>query len=96
MRMTITRISGDPKRLRGAYEQTADAMAEVGRDHGLLLHAAAETEDGFLMLNLWPSADGSESASRDRRRLDALRASGVAPEEISKEHYEVTNLYRYD
>ncbi len=95
MRMTIARISGDPKRLRETYEETAEVMAEVGRDHGLVLHAAAETEDGFLLLNLWPSAEGSESASRDPRRLVALSSAGVSPEQVSNEHFDVASYYRY-
>jgi hypothetical protein len=47
-------------------------MDVVGRDHGLILHAGAKTGDGFMVLNLWPSKDGSETAARD--------PAGSAPE----------------
>jgi hypothetical protein len=35
--LTIGRFSGDPDR----------------RDHGLMLHAGAKTDDGFMVVNLW-------------------------------------------
>ena len=63
-------------------------MSPVGRDHGLILHAAARTEDGFLVVNLWPSRDRSEAAAADPRRRAELAASGLAPDRIRREHHE--------
>jgi hypothetical protein len=64
-------------------------MDAVGRDHGLLLHAAARTDAGLLVVNLWRSPAGSEAAARDPRRIAALTASGLAPDRIVREHHDV-------
>ena len=61
----------------------------VGRDHGLILHAGARTGEGLLVVNLWPSRDGSEAAAADPRRLAALERSAVDPERFHREHHEV-------
>jgi hypothetical protein len=42
-------------------------MDDVGRDHGLILHAGARTVDGMLIVDLWPSMAGSEPAAADPR-----------------------------
>lgn len=91
--LTIARFSGDPEQLLDAYRQAAGTMAEVGRDHGLILHTAAKTDEGVLVVNLSPSKDGSEAAARDPRRLAVLEQSGLRPDQIQREHYEVD---RYD
>ena len=39
--LTITRISGDPDQLLDGYRESATMMEGVGRDHGLIVHAAA-------------------------------------------------------
>ena len=65
-------------------------MDEVGRDHGLVLHAAAATDDGVLIVNLWPSAAGSEAAAADPRRLAALGSAGLRPDQQRKEHHELS------
>ena len=67
-------------------------MDQVGRDHGLILHAGARTDDGLLLVNLWPSEDGSRSAAADPRRLAALGEAGLRPEQQRKEHH---RLERY-
>ena len=64
-------------------------MADVGRDHGLLVHAAARTDEGLLVVNLWPGREGSEAAARDLRRLGAVREEGLTPERMIREHFEV-------
>jgi hypothetical protein len=89
--LTLTRISGDPEMLLTGYRESASTMNGVGRDHGLILHAAAATDDGLLMLNLWPSQHGSESASRDPRRLAQLNRHGLELDQMSREHHNVAN-----
>jgi len=89
--LTITRISGDPDRLHEGYRRSADLMADVGRDNGLLLHATAKTDDGLLIVNLWPSMEGSEGAARDPRRQGVLQQLGLRPEQFNREHYEVAD-----
>ena len=77
--LTIARMGGDPDRLLDEYRRTSGLMDQVGHDHGLILHAGARTRDGLLIVNLWPSSDGSQSAAADPRRLDALRQVAVSP-----------------
>jgi hypothetical protein len=87
--LTITRIAGDPAALLDGYRRTSPLMDEVGRDHGLILHAGARSPDGLLIVNLWPAKDGSDAAAADPRRLAALRQEAVRPEQQRKEHHEL-------
>ena len=89
--LTIARFSGDPEALLEQYERASETMSGVGRDHGLILHAAAKTDDGMLVVNLWPSKDESEAAARDPRRLGVLEQTGLTPDDISREHYEIAS-----
>lgn len=84
--LTIVRIDGDPPDLLAAYRRASETMDGVGRDHDLILHAAAPTEAGLLIVNLWPSKDDSDSAARDPRRLGAVKRNGLAPDRIHHEH----------
>ncbi len=90
--LSITRIAGHPAELLAAYRETAAELAEVGRDHGLVLHGAAVTEDGLLIVNVWPSADGSQAAAADPRRLRVLARHGLEPADLRKEHHELAEL----
>src|SRR5262245_37003651 len=83
--LTIARIGGDARRLLAGYRRTSELMDRVGQDHGLVLHAAAQTSDGLLIVNLWPSQDGSEAAANDPRRLAAMRQEAVRPDQLRKE-----------
>ena len=87
--LTLARIDGDPGRLLEGYRRTAGLMDAVGRDHGLVLHAAGATPGGLLIVNLWPSPAGSEAAAADPRRLAALRQEQLAPARQRKEHHEL-------
>ena len=87
--LTIARISGDARRLLAGYRRTSELMDQVGHDHGLVLHAAAQTSDGLLIVNLWPSQNGSEAAANDPRRLAAMRQEAVRPEQQRKEHHDL-------
>ena len=87
--LSLTRFAGNPAALLATYRRSESSMSAVGRDHGLLVHAAARTEAGLLVVNLWLSSEGSRTASQDARRLVALRASGLTPEQIEREHHDV-------
>ena len=89
--LTITRIHGDRDELVTGYLETAPTMSEVGRDHGLILHAAAGAEEGLVVVNLWPSRDGSEAAARDPRRLAVVARHGLTPGQIRPQHYDVAD-----
>jgi len=87
--LTLARFAGDPDELLRTYERSEPTMTAVGRDHGLLVHAAARTDAGLLVMNLWPSPSGSRIASEDPRRLAVLRDAGLAPEQIARKHHHV-------
>jgi hypothetical protein len=89
--LTVMKIDGDPEELAARYDESSQAMAQVGEDHDLILHAAARTEDGLMVVNLWPSKQESEAASRDQRRMAEAARHGLADRRISSDHYEVEN-----
>ena len=69
-------------------------MERKAPEYGNLLHVAARTPDGVLVLNLWESEEGSEQAFQDPEIQEARQAmmdSGAAagPPEIT--HYEVVD-----
>ena len=85
--LTIARFSGDPDQLLADYRTYSDVMSEVGRDHGLMVHAAAKTDSGFLVVNLWPSKENSEAAARDPRRSEVIQGADISPDQIDREHH---------
>jgi mannose-6-phosphate isomerase-like protein (cupin superfamily) len=90
--LTLARFAGEGDGLLEEYRNHAGTMAQVGRDHGLILHGAAKYDAGLLVVNVWPSKAGSEAAARDPRRLAVLEDSGVDPGEIRREHHELEEL----
>ena len=94
--LTIARFSGDGDRLLGEYRKYSDLMSGVGREHGLILHAGAKTDSGVLVVNLWPSKEGSEAAARDPRRLGVLERAEISPDQIRREHHEVEQFVVFD
>jgi hypothetical protein len=91
--LTIARISGDPDQLLADYRRASAVMDQVGHDHGLILHAGAQTSDGLLLVNLWPSKDGSEAAAADPRRLAAIEQATLAPNQFHREHHELERYF---
>lgn len=94
--VTITRIDGDPDELIEGYRRTSEVVDRVGHDHGLILHAGGRTPEGLLLINVWPSIDGSEAAAADPRRLGALQQEEITPDQLRKEHYELERCYLPD
>jgi quercetin dioxygenase-like cupin family protein len=90
--LTIARFSGDADQLLDDYRKYSSVMSGVGRDHGLILHAGAKADDGFLVVNLWPSKESSEAAARDPRRLDVIERAEIEPEQIRREHLDVADF----
>jgi mannose-6-phosphate isomerase-like protein (cupin superfamily) len=90
--LTLARFSGDPDRLLDDYRRYSSVMSGVGRDHGLILHAGAKTDEGFLVVNLWPSKESSEAAARDPRRLEVIERAEIEPEQIRREHHDVVDF----
>ena len=94
--LTLTRIDGDPSQLLEGYRRSTSVMNGVGREHGLILHAAARTDEGLLIVNLWPSEEGSESAARDPRRLGAIEKHDLSRQQFQREHHDLANLVLFE
>jgi len=94
--LTIARISGDPDHLLADYRGASAVMDQVGRDHGLILHAGAKTSDGLLLVNLWPSRHGSDAAASDPRRLAVLEQAALTSDQLHREHHEVERYVLFD
>ena len=94
--LTIARFSGDGDQLLAQYREHSEAMSAVGRDHGLILHAGARTDDGFMVLNLWPSREGSEAAARDPRRSAVVGQARIGSDDVRREHHEVADYIVFD
>jgi mannose-6-phosphate isomerase-like protein (cupin superfamily) len=90
--LTLAHFSGDADRLLDDYRRYSSVMSGVGRDHGLILHAGAKTDDGFLVVNLWPSKEESEAAARDPRRLEVIERAEIEPGQIRREHHDVVDF----
>lgn len=90
--LTLAHFSGDADRLAEDYRRYSGVMSGVGRDHGLILHAGAKTDDGFLVVNLWPSKEESEAAARDPRRLEVIERAEIEPGQIRREHHDVVDF----
>lgn len=95
-RLTIMRTGGDPDRLLAAKREHIDPVMKArGAHYGHLLHVAARTADGLVVVNLWESAEGSEEAARDpelQRAREAMQASGAVTTATELSHYEVVDL----
>jgi hypothetical protein len=91
--LTIARITGDTDELLKGYRRSSKTMEDVGRDHGMLLHAAAGADDGLVIVNLWESEAGSESAAEDPRRNQEIERNGLKPSQFSREHHEVEDYF---
>jgi hypothetical protein len=87
--LTIARFSGDGERLLEDYRRYSGVMDEVGRHHDLILHGSAKTDDGLMVVNLWPSQENSEAAARDPQRLSVLEQAKITPNQMSREHHEL-------
>lgn len=94
--LTIARFSGDGEQLLDEYRQYSDVMSGVGRAHGLILHAGAQTDSGFLVVNLWPSKECSDAAARDPRRLDVLERAEISLDQIRREHHQIEHFVVFD
>jgi quercetin dioxygenase-like cupin family protein len=93
--LTIVRFSGEGERLLDQYLGHAPVMSDVGKEHGLIAHVGAKTEDGLMIANLWPSKAESEAAAADPRRLDVLGQIGMTPDRVSREHHHAARMEIY-
>jgi hypothetical protein len=91
--LTLIRVPGDAEDLfQGVYRKMSANMATFGPRHGLISHAAAKTDDGLLIVNIWESKQGSEDML-NRPEVQLGRPTSVVPSEAAHfEQYDIANL----
>ena len=75
--LTIARIAGDTDELLEGYRRSSKTMEDVG----------------LVIVNLWESEAGSESAAKDPRRNQEIERNGLKPSQFSREHHEVEDYF---
>ena len=97
-RLTIIRTSGDPDELLESKREHIDPVMKRKADqYGLLLHIAARSDDGIVVINLWESEEGSQQAWEDPEVQEAREAAGrngASTGETTFDHYQVED-YRH-
>jgi len=90
-RLTIIRASGDPDELlAGKREHIDPVMERKAEEYGHLVHIAARTDDGIMVINLWESEEGSQQAWADPELTEAREAAATNyGSEPMFEHYRV-------
>ncbi len=91
--LTLIRIPGDTDELL-ADDQMRSNVERFGPEHGLIFNARCATDDGMLVVNLWQSKEGSEAMAQQPEVQEARAQSGVSPDQVRFEHYEVGDNYR--
>ena len=91
--LTLIRVPGDAEELyQGLYKKMSANMATFGPSHGLISHAAAKTDDGLLIVNIWETQQGSVDML-NRPEVQLGRQVSVVPSEAAHfEHYDIANL----
>ena len=49
-----------------------------------------------MVLNLWPSREGSEAAARDPRRSAVVGQARIGSDDVRREHHEVADYIVFD
>ncbi len=92
-RLTIIRTSGNPDELMKSKREHIDpVMQRKAEEYGHLVHIAARSDDGLVVINLWESEEGSQRAWEDPELQEAREAAGRNGASTGKttfEHYEV-------
>jgi hypothetical protein len=91
--LSILRIKGDADELLAAKQEIMDPVMErVAPEFGSIAHAAAKTEDGILVVNVWETREGSEEVRNNPEAgaaIDQMRErTGSEPE---FEHHELVD-----
>ena len=87
--LSLIRIPGDSEELlQGPYQRMSSNMSAVAPEHGLISHVAAKTDDGLLIVNVWPSKAASEASEHDPRRAGVLERAAIDQGQIRREHHE--------
>ena len=94
-RLTVINIKGDADQILQAKREFVDpVMQDKARQYGGIWSVTARTDDGIMIVNLWPDEESSERAAADSSVQATLGAAGdamTAPSE--RAHYEVVDYF---
>lgn len=89
-RLTVIKVKGDTDALIDAMANSEEVFARKAPEYGIVFSCRARTDDGVLIVNLWPDDDSSERAFQDPEIQEALSAMrGAASGAPERSHYEV-------
>ena len=91
--LTLIRLPGNSEELL-AGDTMPKNVESHGPKHGLILNARAATDDGILVVNLWESKEGSEAMAKEPDIQEMRERSGIPPDQVRFEHFDVGDDYR--
>jgi hypothetical protein len=92
-RLTVIKIKGDTDEILATKREHIDPVMSVkGPEHGGIWSVTARTDDGVMIVNLWPDEESSDRAFQDPEVQAALQAAGSGMgEPAERAHYEVAD-----
>jgi quinol monooxygenase YgiN len=93
-RLTVINIKGDTEELlREKAEKVDPVMRGKAGEHGIVFSLTARTDDGMMIVNLWPDEESSEKAFQDPEVQAALSSTGASmTSPPDRSHYEVVDF----
>jgi hypothetical protein len=90
--VSIFTVPGDPDELIARKREHMDPVAgRVAPTHGGIAHIAAKTDEGLLIINLWETREGGDSAAQDPEMQAARQAAGM-PAPAGRKQYELVDF----
>lgn len=87
-RLTVIKVKGDTDALIEGMAGAEEVFARKAPEHGMIFSCRAKTDDGVLIVNLWPDAESSERAFQDPE-IQAALSNMPSDAETERNHYEV-------
>jgi hypothetical protein len=89
-RLTVIKVKGDTDKLIEAMSGTEDVFQRKAPEHGILFSCRARTDEGVIIINLWPDEESSERAFQDPEIQEALqKMMSETDGRPEREHYDV-------
>jgi hypothetical protein len=92
-RLTVIKVKGDTDALIDAFSGAEEVFARKAPELGMIFSCRAKTDEGVMIVNLWPDAESSEKAFQDPEIQEALSSMREATggSETERKHYEVVD-----
>jgi hypothetical protein len=89
-RLTVIKVKGDTDALIDAMKGAEEVFERKAPELGMIFSCRAKTDDGVMVVNLWPDEESSEKAFQDPEIQEALSKFNAASDGPSdRNHYEV-------